>query len=410
MSEWKKYRLGEICSKIGSGATPKGGGNSYKTDGISLIRSQNVYDFVFSSDGLAFISDDQANELRNVEVLEDDILIDITGESVTRCCIVPPEVLPARVSQHVSIIRPLKKLAYFRFVFYYLQSIKPELQLMAEIGCTRRALTKKMLEDLEVCLPSPLEQHAIASVLSSLDDKIDLLQRQNKTLESMAETLYRQIFVEEANDEWDFTQLKDVLNISIGRTPPRKEFHWFSENPDDLKWISIKDMGSSGVFVFNTSEYLTQDAVDSFNIPVIPENSLLLSFKMTVGRVGITTEPILSNEAIAHFVFIKNTPFTKEYLYFFLKNFKYDSLGSTSSIVTAINSKMIKELEIPLPDNNSMEKFKETAEGMFNKIKLNQMQILTLEKLRDMLLPGLIRGDVEVEYNKNFGDEEICKG
>ena len=118
MSEWRECKLGSITSKIGSSATPKGGGKSYKNEGISLIRSQNVYDFQFSKAGLAYIDDNQANELRNVEVFEDDILINITGESVTRCCIVPKQILPARVKHHVSIIRPFNDQADYKFIFY----------------------------------------------------------------------------------------------------------------------------------------------------------------------------------------------------------------------------------------------------------------------------------------------------
>lgn len=255
------------------------------------------------------------------------------------------------------------------------------------------------------------EQKAIASVLSSLDDKIDLLHRQNKTLEAMAETLFRQWFVparagephaggEEAKEDWKEKMLDEIVDIAIGRTPPRKEFHWFSTNPTDIKWVSIKDLGNSGVFVYDTAEYLTQDAVHTFNIPVIPENTILLSFKMTIGRVGITTEEMLSNEAIAHFVFTEKTPFCKEYLYFFLKLFKYDTLGSTSSIVTSINSRMIKEMEILVPDKNTMSKFEGIVREFFNKIKHNQLQIRTLEKLRDTLLPKLISGEVWVQYDK----------
>src|SRR5690606_3776929 len=140
-------------------------------------------------------------------------------------------------------------------------------------------------------------------VLSSLDDKIDLLHRQNKTLEQMAETLFRQWFVEEAKEEWEVKKLKEVVDIGIGRTPPRKEFHWFSKSNIHVKWVSIKDLGDSGIFVFDTSEYLTEEAVEKFNIPVIPPDTVLLSFKMTLGRVAITTEQMLTNEAIAHFKF-----------------------------------------------------------------------------------------------------------
>ena len=105
MSEWKEYKLKDLTTKIGSGATPTGGGNAYKLEGISLIRSQNVLDFRFSYDGLALIDNEQAYSLKNVIVTRNDVLLNITGDSVARVCKVPIEVLPARVNQHVAIIR-----------------------------------------------------------------------------------------------------------------------------------------------------------------------------------------------------------------------------------------------------------------------------------------------------------------
>jgi len=165
-----------------------------------------------------------------------------------------------------------------------------------------------------------------------------------------------------------------------------------------MKWISIKDLGNNGAFISNTSEYLTREAVETFNIPIIPSNTVVLSFKMTVGRVAITSEEMVSNEAIAHFRFDEKTPFTKEYLYIFLKTYKYDILGSTSSIVTAINSTMIKEIEIMIPDEISMVRFKEETEPLFKKIFANQIQIQTLTTLRDTLLPKLMSGEITVKF------------
>jgi len=107
---------------------------------------------------------------------------------------------------------------------------------------------------------------------------------------------------------------------------------------------------------------------------------------------------MLSNEAIAHFKFNEATPFTKEYLYLFLKTYPYATLGSTSSIVTSINSRMIKEMLIPIPDEGILEEFKTITENSFNKIKSNQQQIRTLEKLRDTLLPKLMSGEVRVKF------------
>ena len=245
-------------------------------------------------------------------------------------------------------------------------------------------------------VPAFPEQKAIAAVLGSLDDKIDLLHRQNLTLEAMAETLFRQWFVVEAQEDWEGKPLRDVVDIGIGRTPPRQQHQWFSMNPPDIKWISIKDLGNDGAYIFKTSEYLTQAAIEQFNIPVIPENTVVLSFKMTVGRVAITTSAMLSNEAIAYFKFTPQTPFTQEYLYLFLKSFKYDLLGSTSSIVTSINSAMIKDMEIVIPDDLTMKKFEAITKPLFCKIRGNQMQICTLETLRNTLLPKLMSGEVRV--------------
>lgn len=304
----------------------------------------------------------------------------------------PVDFFPIDTTYYVDI---KEEMADIRFMYYFLLTLHiDEMNSHSAVP----GLNRNDLYSLDITMPPLPEQRAIASVLSSLDDKIDLLHRENKTLEAMAETLFRQWFVEEAKDEWEEVPLSEVTKIAIGRTPPRKESHWFSTDPKDVKWVSIKDLGQSEVFVFDTSEYLKQEAVENFNIPIIPADTVLLSFKMTVGRVGITTEPMVSNEAIAHFKFDDNTPFSKEYLYIFLKTFKYESLGSTSSIVTAINSSMIKDIEIIIPDDITMNVFRTYTEPLFSKIKANIYQIRTLEKLRNTLLPKLMSGEVRIQY------------
>ncbi|MBK6755941.1 MAG: restriction endonuclease subunit S [Flavobacteriales bacterium] len=216
MSEWKAMRLGNVTTKIGSGATPRGGSNAYISEGISLIRSQNILDFKFSEDGLAHITEAQGNELSNVVVQEGDVLLNITGDSVARCCRAPQHVLPARVNQHVAIIRADGRQLINGYLFYQLIYQKPELLSIAEMGATRKAITKAAIEQFEVCAPEPDEQRAIAAVLSSLDAKIDLLHRQNKTLEAMAETLFRQWFVEAAEEGWRWVQLSEHIRVHRG--------------------------------------------------------------------------------------------------------------------------------------------------------------------------------------------------
>ncbi|MBS0455932.1 MAG: restriction endonuclease subunit S, partial [Proteobacteria bacterium] len=198
-SEWPVEPLGTHCVKIGSGATPRGGKATYVNAGsFSLIRSQNVYNDGFHTSGLAFISDDQARALSNVSVEQSDILLNITGDSVARVCLAPPDILPARVNQHVAIIRPKKNSFDARYLRYFLVSATQQERLLslAAIGATRNAITKGMIESLEVPVPPLVFQRRCADILSALDDRIDNLRATNATLEAIAQALFKSWFVD----------------------------------------------------------------------------------------------------------------------------------------------------------------------------------------------------------------------
>lgn len=175
-------KLIDICSKIGSGATPKGGKEAYCEDGISLVRSQNILDFAFSCDGLAHITEEQAKKLRNVELQENDVLLNITGDSVARSCMMDALYLPARVNQHVAIIRGNTNQVLNSFLLYFLQWRKDYLLQLASAGATRNALTKGMIEQLEIDLPSLEQQERIISILDALQAKIRNNQKINDNL------------------------------------------------------------------------------------------------------------------------------------------------------------------------------------------------------------------------------------
>ena len=156
---WEVKKLKDITEKIGSGATPRGGNESYKASGISLIRSMNVYDEGFYYPKLAFIDDAQAKELDNVKVENEDVLLNITGASVARCCVVPEDVLPARVNQHVSILRANKNIIIPKLIHYILISPVHKKKLLSvgeDGGATRQALTKAQLLEYEISFPSNL--------------------------------------------------------------------------------------------------------------------------------------------------------------------------------------------------------------------------------------------------------------
>lgn len=172
-------KLEEITTKIGSGATPKGGKGSYQKSGISLIRSQNIYDYGFTEKGLAYISEEQAQKLDNVIVEKNDILFNITGASIARCCIVESKYLPARVNQHVSIIRTNER-ALPKYVQMILVSeeYKNKLLQIGDGATSREAITKLQLEEFKIPLPTITEQRKIVSTIEKIEEKIADLKKQ----------------------------------------------------------------------------------------------------------------------------------------------------------------------------------------------------------------------------------------
>lgn len=166
-------------------------------------------------------------------------------------------------------------------------------------------------------------------------------------------------------------RLEELVDLQIGRTPPRKEFEWFNTNGDGYKWVSIKDMGNSGRFISDTSEYLTEAAQKRFGIPIVEKGTLLLSFKLTVGRLCITTDKMLTNEAIAQLPIKDTNIVDRDFLYYYLKNYNFHQLGSTSSIATAINSTYLKKMEIDLPPIDQQRAIAAILSSIDDKIESN---------------------------------------
>ena len=219
-SNWPTVKLGDYCKKIGSGATPRGGASVYLDEGeICLIRSQNVYNEGFNPNGLVYIDEEAAKKLKNVTVEENDVLLNITGDSVARVCLAKSNFLPARVNQHVAIIRPDEKEFDSRFIRYLLASPAYQniLLSIAAVGATRNALTKGMIENLDVVKPPIEQQIEIADKLEALEKKIDINSETNQTLEQIAQALFKSWFV-------DFDPVKEkIVVLEAGGTAEEAE-------------------------------------------------------------------------------------------------------------------------------------------------------------------------------------------
>lgn len=390
-------KLKDICEKIGSGATPKGGKGAYTTQGISLIRSQNVLDFSFAYDGLAYINEQQAEKLNNVTIEKGDVLLNITGDSVARVCMVPDEVLPARVNQHVSIIRGKAECVLGSYLLYYLQMLKPVLLQLASGGATRNALTKGMLEELEIEVPTISEQKKIVSIIDDIQEKIKNNTKINDNLEQQIEALLLSFI-----DDNDATLVKlgDYLYIK-GRIGWKglKKSEYLSQS--GYRIINGETLTKAGID-WNKAGYISEERyVESPEI-MLKVGDILLSKDGTIGKIGyVDNLDLPTSVASGIFVIRNNKPdiISTIFIYYLLKSKLFDSFiaaRTEGSVIPHLYQKDFMEFEFPLPSAARMAEFEEITEPMFSQIINNLNENKMLVSLRDSLLPKLMSGELDV--------------
>lgn len=368
-NNWQSVKLGNIC-EVTTGKRPP-----YKQD----IETSEYNIPVYGGNGIAWYTK---------EILIDYPVI-LTGRVGTIGTIYKVQ-KPCWVSDNALILKPIN--VDFSYIYYALKLID---FTILNRGSTQPLITQTDVKNLTITIPPLDVQRRIAGVLGALDDKIELNNKINQNLESQAQTLFKSYFVDKSNANRKTIKAEDFFDISIGKTPPRKEPEWFSENSNDVKWVSISDMGNCGMYISDSSEYLLKDAVSKFNVKLVPDNTVILSFKLTVGRIAITDGEITTNEAIAHFITDKKE--INEYLYCYLKNFNFQTMGSTSSIATAVNSRIIKSMPFIMPEQVELDKFHNLVAPMFRQIKENLRENEKLSAIRDALLPKLMSGEIDVE-------------
>ena len=395
-----KCKLADICTKIGSGATPRGGKEAYCDKGISLVRSQNILDFSFSNNGLVFINDEQAAKLDNVEVFDEDVLLNITGDSVARACMINSAFLPARVNQHVAIIRGKKDCALNRYLLYFLQWKKEYLLQLASAGATRNALTKGMIEQLEIDLPSINEQKKIVALLGGLDDKIELNNKINENLERQAQAIYQEWFVDlepfgtEMPSDWFVGTVDDLAKeVVCGKTPSTKKTEYYGS---DIPFVTIPDMHGN-IYTVTTERYLSVLGANSQAKKSLPKNTVCVSCIGTAGLVTLVAEESQTNQQINSI--IPKDGFSPYYIYFLMKSHSntINKFGQSGSTIVDLNKSQFGKIQVTIPSLPTMTKFDEIVSPIFEKILQIQKENLNLSSLRDTILPKLMSGEIDIE-------------
>ena len=438
-SEWATKRLGDCCEKIGSGATPKGGKEAYLDFGpVHLIRSQNVRNDGFSPSGLAYISEEQAQKLDNVKVESGDVLLNITGDSVARVCQALNRFLPARVNQHVAIIRPISSVFDARYLRYFFASpAQQNLMLgLAAVGATRNALTKGMIESFEVPCPPLAVQQGIADVLASLDDRITLLRETNTTLEAIAQALFKSWFVDfdpvhakmqglspEGMDQataalfpdsfeeselglvpkgWKATRVAKVAEVVKGKSYSSKDL----VETHHTALVTLKSFERGGGFRMDgfkpySGAYKPAQIVRAGDLilaytdvtqaaELIGKPAIVVSvneFQTLVASLDVGI--IRPNEAVCG----------KQFLYGLFRTdaFQAHTLAHTSgTTVLHLAKDGVGSFVFPLPTAQLVHAFEEISSAVGERKQTNSDAIRTLHTLRDTLLPRLISGQLRL--------------
>lgn len=423
---WPIVQLGDYCIKVGSGATPTGGASVYVNAGTALIRSQNVYNLNFDYGGLAFITDETAKKLDGVTINRDDVLLNITGDSVARTCIVPENILPARVNQHVSIVRPNTEFLLPKYLVYYLASPYMQaymLNLAVGKGASRNALTKDMIQKFPLTLPSLREQERIISLLKPYDDLIENNRKQIKLLEEAAQRLYKEWFVDlrfpghedtaivdGVPEGWEVEPLENFIAYEIGGG-------WGEE--------AETDKAENEAYVIRGTDFYSITHGNCLSIPLRYHKKSNLSARMLVdGDIIFEVSGGSKNEGVARTALIRDkmlhhwgkpvmcASFCKlirtrdirysQYLYNYLqylrtsgKTEEYDKRSASSIVNYRWKDFLIQEKAL-VPNEETISWYNSFAEKIYDKIVVSSLLIEEATQARDRLLPKLMSGEMEV--------------
>ena len=370
--------------------------SDYVGAGIPSIMPTNIGSRLeIQTDNIAFISEKDAERLEKYLVKESDIVYSRRGD-IEKCAFITKKQSGWLCGTGCLRVRFFSDEVLPRFCAYYLtiEEVKGWVSGNA-VGTTMPNLNSSILQRLPITLPPLSEQKAIAAILSSLDDKIDLLHRQNKTLEAMAETLFLQWFVGEAGEDWEEKSLLDVIDLVGGGTPKTSVPEYWD---GDIPWLSGGDIASSHKsFLISSEKTITKKGLENSSAKLLPRFATVISARGTVGKYAILSRPMAYSQSNYGILPKIKGCFFFTYL---VINHAVNELRSSAygSVFDTITTATFRDIVIAVPKHEEIEAFEKEITVYFAKKLHCLTQIRTLEKLRDTLLPKLMSGEIRVTY------------
>jgi type I restriction enzyme S subunit len=412
-NNWKKYKLGELTEKITKGTTPSTVGGKFLPSGVNYIKSEAVgYDGRIDRSTFVYIDEVTHEKLKRSQLEEGDILFSMAGAFLGKTGMVSADMLPANTNQANAIIRLKKNEVNPNFVHYFLRM--PETVRYVNSMSSQSAQPNINLEEigsLEINLPPLPEQEAIAEILSSLDDKIELNLQTNKTLEEMANALYKHWFVDfgpfkegkfvESElgmipEGWEVVKIGDYVETLGGGTPSTTNEEYWANG--DINWYSPTDLTKQkSLFSYYTEKKITDLGLLKSSARLFPSYSLLMSSRATIGLITINTKEACSNQGFI--TLIPNKAFSLFQLHgWLLQNMELIISKANGSTFKEISKSNFRELKILKAKN--LDSYITNAKEIFNLIENNIEMNNSLKQTRDYILPKLISGEIRVKEAK----------
>jgi type I restriction enzyme S subunit len=398
---WAETTLEEVSSRMTSGGTPSTKRDDYYGGNIPWIRTQEVV-FNFIQDTAIKISELGLKNSSAKYIPENTVIIDMYGNSAGRVALTKIKATTNQACCNI-VSDPNKSIPHF--LFYNILGRYKEIEGKAN-GAAQQNLSVGVLKELDIVLPPLSEQKTIANILTAFDDKIDLLQQQNTTLETIAQTIFKEWFgkyqlEDELPDGWAVLRLKEITEkISKGTTPTRNDIEG-KENT--VFFLKVKDISNNGLISKDNLTLIPEDVhLNQLKRSILETNDLLFSIAGTIGRVSILNTDLNNcncNQAIAFIRLEDKTEFL-EYVHLWIKSNEVQ-MEINSSIVQGVQANVsltvLGNLEIIIPSKPKMLEWKKVIKPIYSKLELNNSQIQSLSKTRDTLLPKLMSGQLRVK-------------
>lgn len=400
--EWKETTLGKVGVQLQHGYTFPSG-DLQATGELPVIRIGNVQrGRIVVDENIRYAGNLSTDQLSKQVVNYGDILIALTGGDESNLETSTGRVgrygikTPALLNQRVAKIIPSEHLdADFLFYLFQQQAITRHLAATAN-GSVQRNLTNGHILNLELVLPSRIEQRSIAAVLCSLDNKIELLRKQNETLEQIAQAIFNEWFVKptengELPEGWRVLSIFDIADVLSGGTPNTSNSEYYDGT---IPFFTPKD-ANVAAYALKTEKYLTQDGLENCNSILFPINTVFITARGTVGRIALAGVPMAMNQSC--YALRAKNEHNQFFLYLLLKKLTREILGRThGSVFQTITLDTFRTFEITIPGDDALQDFSVKITPLFSKLLANARQTETLSKIRDEILPRLMSGEIRV--------------